>query len=149
MTDDWTDAIFALLNAHARFLVVGAHAMAVHGAPRPAEDLDLWVEPTPENAQRVWDALRAYGAPLDDLDIRVEDFSAPEAAMEFGEPPRRVDVRTSISGVARFEDAWRTRIEQPVSGRRVPFIGRDTLVANKRAAGRAQDLADLEALGVS
>ena len=51
MTDDWTDVLAALLAAEARFLVVGAHALAVHGVPRAAQDLDVWVEPSPENAE--------------------------------------------------------------------------------------------------
>ena len=69
MTDDWTDVLLALLEAGARFLVVGAHALAVHGIPRATQDLDVWVEPTPENADRVWKALIRFGAPLEDLQI--------------------------------------------------------------------------------
>lgn len=147
MTDDWTDAIVALLNAEARFLVVGAHALAVHGVPRATQDLDLWVDPTPENVQRVWTALAGYGAPLDDPGIRIEDLSTPGIVVQLGLPPRRVDVLTAITGVDRFADAWDARVEQPVGGRLVPFIGRDTLIANKQASGRLKNLADVEALG--
>ena len=88
-----------------------------------------------------------YGAPLDDLGIRVEDFSTPGIVVQLGLPPRRVDVLTSITGVDRFADAWDARVEQSVGGRQVPFIGRDTLIANKQSTGRLKDLADIEALG--
>lgn len=149
MTDDWTDIIFALLDAEARFLVVGAHAMAVHGVPRATQDLDIWVQPTRENASRVWRALAAFGAPLDDLDISEDDFVAPGAVVQIGLPPRRVDLLTEISGVADFDDAWEGRVEHELLGRSVPFVGRSTLIANKRAAARLKDLADIEALGES
>ena len=69
--------------------------------------------------------------------------------IQLGVPPQRVDVLTSISGVPGFGDAWTGRLEVAVAGRQVPFLGREALVANKRAAGRLKDLADLEALGES
>ena len=147
MTDDWTDALAALIDADARFLVVGAHALAVHGVPRATQDLDVWVDPSPENAVRVWRALAAFGAPLDDLGIRVEDFSTPGTVVQVGLPPRRIDVLTAISGVESFALAWGERVERPVGGHRIPFIGREALIANKRASGRLKDLADIEALG--
>ena len=149
MTDDWADIIFALLDVEARFLVVGAHAMAVHGVPRATQDLDIWVQPTRENASRVWRALAAFGAPLDDLDISEDDFTAPGAVVQIGLPPRRVDLLTEISGIADFDEAWKGRVVHELQGRSVPFVGRATLITNKRAAGRLKDLADIEALGES
>ena len=100
MTDDWAEIIFALLDAKARFLVVGAHAMAVHGVPRATQDLDIWVQPTRDNASRVWRALAACGAPLDDLDIREEDLTTRGTVVQIGLPPRRADLLTDISGIA-------------------------------------------------
>ncbi len=145
--DDWTDALAALIGARARFLVVGAHALAVHGVPRATQDLDVWVDPSPENAVRVWQGLASFGAPLEELGIRVEDFCTPGTVVQLGLPPRRIDVLTSISGVDSFTAAWDTRVERAVRGHLVPFIGREALMANKRAAGRLRDLADVEALG--
>lgn len=147
MTDDWADALAALIAAEARFLVVGAHALAVHGVPRATQDLDVWVEPSAENAARVWNALAAFGAPLGDLGIQVEDFHTEGNVIQLGLPPRRIDVLTAISGVDSFATAWTHRVERMVHGHRVPFIGREALIANKRAAGRLRDLADIEALG--
>lgn len=147
MTDDWADALAALVAADARFLVVGAHALAVHGVPRATQDLDVWVDPSPENAARVWRGLAAFGAPLGDLGIRIEDLSAPGTVIQIGLPPRRLDVLTAISGVDSFAAAWNDRIEHHVGPHRIPFIGRSAFIANKRASGRLKDLADIEALG--
>lgn len=147
MHDAWTDVLSALLEARARFLVVGAHAMAVHGIPRGTQDLDVWIEPVETNAERVWRALAAFGAPLEALGITRSDLVRPETVVQLGLPPMRVDLLTSISGIPDFGAAWARRREEPVGGRPVPFLGREDLVANKRAAGRTKDLADLEALG--
>lgn len=149
MTDDWTDFLVALLDARARFLVVGAHAMAVHGVPRGTQDLDVWIDASVANAERVWTALAAFGAPLGTIGVTRSDLSRPDTVIQLGVPPQRVDLLTSISGVPEFGDAWAGRLEVVVAGRQVPFLGREALVANKRAAGRLKDLADLEALGES
>lgn len=147
VTDDWTDVLIALLDAGARFLVVGAHALAVQGIPRATQDLDVWVEPTRQNADRVWQALIRFGAPLAELEIDRSDFVRPETVIQIGLPPNRIDLLTGITGVDGFELAWDGRAESEIAGRTIPFLGRESLVANKRATGRLKDLADLEALG--
>ena len=147
MSDDWFDLLQALVNAEARFLVVGAHAMAVHGVVRGTQDLDVWIEPTPANAERVWQALTVFGAPLTGLGVTRDDFVQPGAVIQIGLPPNRIDVLTAISGVPEFATAWRDRQVHAVRGCLVPFLGRKALVVNKRACGRRKDLADLEALG--
>ena len=147
VTDDWVDLLFCLLDAGARFLVVGAHAMAVHGVPRGTQDLDVWIDSSTENADRVWRALNVFGAPLETLRITRDDFTTPSIVVQLGLPPSRVDLMTGISGVREFTSAWERRVEHPVRGRMVPFLGRAELITNKRAAGRTKDLADLEELG--
>ena len=146
MNDDFRDLLAALLDAGARFLVVGAHAVAVHGVPRATGDLDVWFNPDPANAERVWKALAAFGAPLAALGFKQADLQRDDQVFQIGQPPRRIDMLTGISGVA-FDEAWPGRMIGRVAGLDVPFIGREALVRNKRAAGRAKDLADLEALG--
>jgi hypothetical protein len=147
VTEDWADVLVALVEAGARFLVVGAHALAVQGVPRATQDLDVWVEPTPENADRVWDALIRFGAPLEDLQLDRDDFIRQETVVQIGLPPNRIDLLTGITGVSDFEIAWDARTESEVAGHTIPFLGRETLIANKRATGRLKDLADIEALG--
>lgn len=147
VTEDWTDVLVALLDAKARFLVVGAHALAVQGVPRATQDLDVWIEATPENAHLVWQALVNFGAPLEDLEIDRADFVRPATVIQIGLPPNRIDLLTGLTGIEDFEAAWSDRVESQIAGRAVPFLGRATLIANKRATGRLKDLADIEALG--
>ena len=147
VSDDWSDVLGALAASGARFLVVGAHAMAVHGVPRGTQDLDVWIDPGSENAERVWRGLVSFGAPLEELGVAREDLSRPGTVIQLGLPPNRIDLLTSISGIPDFDTAWADRVEHPFGGRRVPFIGRATLVRNKRESGRRKDLVDLEALG--
>jgi hypothetical protein len=147
VTDDWFDFVAALLNARARFLVVGAHALAAHGVPRATQDLDVWIDSTKENALRVWDAFQIFGAPAEAIGVTLIDLSAANTVIQFGVPPNRIDILTAISGVPSFDGAWAERIELPVRGRDVPFLGRAAFVANKRASGRHKDLGDIESLG--
>ncbi|HEX9700779.1 MAG TPA: hypothetical protein VGD06_15085 [Acidobacteriota bacterium] len=146
MNEDFTDFLAALIAAGARFLVVGAHALAVHGVPRATGDLDIWIEATPDNASRVWAALEDFGAPLQAIQVTVDDLVQADRVVQIGLPPRRIDLITEVSGV-EFGEAWEARSEQTVGSLEVPFLGRAHLVRNKKAAGRRKDLADLESLG--
>jgi len=120
--------------------------MAVHGIPRATGDLGIWVSQAPENAARVWEALRRFGAPSDSVGVSLADLEAANRVIQFGLPPRRLDVLTSLSGL-EFNDAWPRRELHAVGGLDVPFLSRADLIANKRATGRPKDLADLEMLG--
>jgi hypothetical protein len=146
VNDDFQDLLAALLEAGVRFLVVGAHAMAAHGVPRATGDLDVWIAADPANADRVWTALLRFGAPVAAMGVRREDLTRADTVVQIGLPPRRIDLLTTITGVG-FDEAWSGRVTHPVAGLAIPFLGRAELVRNKRATGRAKDLADLEALG--
>jgi len=148
LNEDFRDIIGALLEEGARFLVAGAHALAVHGIPRATGDLDLWIERNPDNAERVWRSIIRFGAPVEALDISVEDLCEPELVIQIGLPPRRVDILTDLTGVD-FGSAWDSRVVLAIGELDVPFLGRESLIQNKRATGRLKDLADLEALGES
>ena len=139
MNRDFAEMLSALFEAGADFLIVGAHALAAHGIPRATGDLDIWVRPTAENAARVLSALRRFGAPLHDLSL--EDLSRPDVVFQIGLPPYRIDLLTSISGVS-FDEAWTGRLVAEVDRQPLPFIGREELLRNKRAAGRPKDIAD-------
>jgi hypothetical protein len=146
VNEDFRDFLAALLGTGTRFLVVGAHAMAVHGVPRATGDLDVWIAADAGNVDRAWAALLRFGAPVESMGVSREELSRPDQVVQIGLPPRRIDLLTSISGVS-FGEAWPMRVTHEVEGLQVPFLGRASLVQNKRAAGRAKDLADLEALG--
>ena len=126
--------------------MVGAHALAAQGVPRATRDLDVWIEPTPENAKKVWSALETFGSPASALGVGEPDLLIPGTVIQLGVPPRRIDILTSITGV-EFEDAWLRKEMHEIDNCNVPFIGREDFIANKRATGRLRDLADLEALG--
>lgn len=143
MNRDFDEMLSALSEAGAEYLIVGAHAVAVHGHPRATGDLDVWVRPSPENGSRVMAALRRFGAPL--FDLTLEDLSKPGIVFQMGVPPCRIDILTDITGVD-FDGAWERRVTAVIEGRPLPFLGRQDLVANKRAAGRPKDLADVDAL---
>ncbi len=144
MNEDFLELLSALLAAEARFLVVGAYAVGIHGRPRATKDLDVWIDATPANAERVMNALRAFGAPL--ADLTAADLATPGTGFKMGTPPRRVDILTQIDGVT-FDAAWPNRREGVFSDAVIcPVIGFDELLANKRAAARPQDLADVAAL---
>ncbi len=140
---DFRDLFAALNAAGARYLLVGGYAVAFHAQPRFTKDLDVWTEPNAANAARVYQALRRFGAPLQDL--ATADLERPGTIFQIGVPPNRIDIVTAIDGVG-FPDAWPDRTETTYADEVVPVIGRRHLIQNKRAAGRPQDLLDLEIL---
>jgi predicted nucleotidyltransferase len=143
MNRDFSEMLSALSDAGAEYILVGAHAMAAHGLPRATGDMDLWVRPSAENAERVWRALAEFGAPLDQLSQ--EDLTEPEVVFQIGVVPNRIDILTSVTGVD-FEDAWTRRDVVELDGVQVGVIAREDLIRNKRAVGRLRDLADIEDL---
>ena len=140
VNSDFKDLFAALNAAGARYLLVGGYAVAFHAQPRFTKDLDVWTAPEPENARRVLDALRAFGAPLHDLSVA--DLSRPGITFQIGVPPNRIDILTSIDGVS-FDDAWPDRVETSYGDQPMFVIGKTSLVRNKRASGRPQDLIDV------
>jgi hypothetical protein len=145
LNDDFRDLLQCLRDARAEFVIVGAHALAAHGLPRATGDLDVLVRPDAANAARVYEALAEFGAPLAAHGVTEADFATPDTVYQIGLPPRRIDILTEISGVS-FDEAWASRLVVTVLGAPLAFLGRDALIANKRAAGRPKDLADVEAL---
>jgi hypothetical protein len=140
---DFAEMLAALSAAGADYLLVGAHALAAHGVVRATGDLDVWVRPTQENASKVWRALVAFGAPLQQL--TEHDLATPGIVFQIGVVPYRIDLLTSIDGV-QFEEAWQHRMRVLVEAQEIPLIGREDLLRNKRATGRLRDLADAEEL---
>ena len=143
MNRDFSDMLSALSGEGAEFLVVGAYALAMHGAPRATGDIDIWVRPTPANAAKVLAALRRFGAPL--MGLVAHDLEVPGTVFQIGVQPSRIDIMTAIDAVG-FEEAWATRVTVERDGLPIPFIDRAFYLRNKRAVGRAKDLADIEAL---
>jgi len=144
-SEDFLDMLHALVGADVEFMIVGAHALAVHGIPRSTQDLDIWINASKENAPRVLSALRAFGAPVGAHGIAVVDFETPGTVYQLGLPPSRIDLLTSISGVD-FVDAQQGCVVVEVDGMKVSFIGAREQLANKRASARDKDLVDARLL---
>lgn len=139
--------LLALFNAHhVEYLIVGGYALAFHGAPRFTGDLDVFVNPAATNAQRVLTALEAFG--FTSMGLTENDFTSPDQVIQLGVPPVRIDLLTSITGVS-WAEAWSGRTAGSYGELPVYYIGRSQFLANKRATGRTQDIADLEMLGES
>lgn len=137
--------LLALFNARrVEYLIVGAYALAHHGAPRFTGDIDIWVKPDGDNARRVLGALNEFG--FGSVGLTEEDFSKPDKVVQLGVPPNRIDLMTSVSGVT-WEEAEKEKASGTADDLSIPFIGRTQFVLNKRASGRTKDLADIEALG--
>lgn len=137
---DLIDLLRALNDAAAEFLIIGAYALAFHGRPRFTKDVDIFVGSHPENARKIWQALLAFGAPMTEL--RLEDLIQPGLFYIMGRPPNQIDIITSIDGLA-FDEAWATRVPSMYGGVPVHYIGKKELIANKKAAARPQDIADV------
>jgi hypothetical protein len=137
---DLIDLLRELNAAHAKYLLIGAYAFAYHGRARATKDADIFVGSEPENAKRVWNALAAFGAPVGEL--TVADLSSRGTFFIMGRAPNQIDVITSIDGVT-FEEAWSSRVVSTYGDVPAFYIGRAALIANKKAAARPQDLADV------
>ena len=141
---DFADLCF-LLNARGiEYLIIGGYAVAFHGAPRFTGDLDILIHPSTEQVSSTLDALKEFGFPTQDLSP--EFLLTQEKILQLGRLPVQIHVMTNISGVS-WEAAWESRQPGKYGDVAVFFIGREALIVNKRAAGRAKDLADIEALG--
>jgi hypothetical protein len=142
---DFVDLVASLRAENADFVVVGAHALAAHGAPRATGDLDVLIRPTTDNAERVFRALLRFGAPVQAHGLRAKDFATAGTVYQMGLPPFRIDLLTEISAVS-FDEAVDGSIDGSLGGEPVRFIGLDAMIRNKRATGRTKDAADAEAL---
>jgi hypothetical protein len=143
LNEDWRQFIELLNSQGVEYLIVGGLAISFHAEPRFTGDLDVLVRPSPDNAAKVLEAIRAFG--LGTLGVTAEDLQQEDQIIQFGYRPRRIGIVTSITAVP-FDEAWASRVPAKLDGIPVHFIGREALIRNKRAVGRERDLADLKML---
>lgn len=143
LSSDWREFLQSLISRNVEFLLIDGHALAAYGHPRFTEDLDVFVRPTRDNAERIVAALHDFG--FGDVAPEAEALTQPRKIFMLGRKPFRIDILTGISGVG-FDEAWSARTHVDLEFGRIPLIGREHLVANKKASGRPKDLADLAAL---
>lgn len=140
---DWSEFISLLLRHRVRFLLIGAHALAVHGHPRATLDLDVFVEPSPANAKHIGAALADFG--FTESAAQSRHLAVRDRMMRLGREPLRIDILNEISGVS-FATAWKNRTRGDFGGHRVNVISLRDYRRNKRASGRPKDLLDLALL---
>lgn len=140
---DFHEFLQSFVAHDVRFLIVGGYALAAHGHPRYTKDLDVWVWTDPSNSPRIIDALTEFG--FGDLGLSASDFEQVGVVVQLGREPQRIDILTFATGLD-FSEAYERRMLVELGGIEVPFVSLDDLRANKRAAGRLRDLADLEDL---
>lgn len=142
-TSDFTELLASFHRHRIEYIIVGSYALAFHGAPHLTGDIDLFIRPTRENAERILASLRELG--FESLTVSADDFTRLGNVIQLGVPPTRVDLITSLTDIS-----WEKADADKVPGRYgdvpVHFISRDDFIANKKATGRRKDAADLEAL---
>ena len=143
LSQDFREFIESLNDNGVHYLVVEGYAVAFHGYPRYTKDIDIWVELNPSNANKIIRALDQFG--FASLGLKAEDFLQSDTIIQLGYPPNRIDLLTTLTGVD-FETSFSARVELDLEGLTVNFIDLENLMKNKKASGRAQDLADLENL---
>lgn len=137
--------LLELFNFHnVNYMIVGAYALAFHGAPRCTGDIDILVQANTENAEHILCALDEFG--FASVGLTIKDFLSPDKVVQLGVPPVRIDIVTSITGIS-WEAAESGREEGTYGDVPVYYIGKEQFIVNKQAIGRKKDLADLEALG--
>jgi hypothetical protein len=141
--NDLREFVELLNSRRVEYLVVGAHAVAFYGHPRFTGDIDFLVRPEIGNAERIVEVLQAFG--FGQIGLVANDFVQPGKIIQLGQPPNRIDLLTSISGV-EFDSAWHSREEGALDGLPVHFLGWKALIENKLASGRPKDLADVAEL---
>ncbi len=143
---DFKELLSAFNEHRVKYLIVGGYALAIHAQPRATKDLDLFIQPEPENARAVFAALVRFGAPLGDL--RPDNLVERGSFFRMGTAPQMIEIFSEISGV-EFNQAWDRRMERVIeeeAGLTAFFISTEDFVANKLAAARPQDIADVAAV---
>jgi hypothetical protein len=143
VNSDFSDLLRLFNDNNVKYMVIGGYAVTQYAEPRFTKDLDLWISTDVQNASEVYQSLRAFGAPLENLSE--SDFAEEGYFYQMGVPPMRIDLLMGIPGVD-FDEAWQRHVDVDFDGLRVCFISRQDLITAKLASGRPQDLLDAEAL---
>lgn len=142
-SQDFREFVELLIKHKSEYLIVGGYAVGIHGHPRFTGDLDIWLNPSSENAQRIIECVNEFG--FSSFGLRKEDFLNPENVIQLGYPPLRIDLMTHIDGVS-FLECFQNRKEVEIDGLIVNFIGYQDLIRNKKETGRLRDLDDIDHL---
>ena len=142
-SQDFREFIELLIKNKAEYLIVGGYAVGIHGHPRYTGDLDIWLNPTPQNAEQILKSVNEFG--FSSFKLTLEDFTKPGNVIQLGYPPLRIDLLTEIDGVT-FEECFSNRKEVVIEDLNVNFIGYNDLLKNKKETGRPRDIDDIDNL---
>ncbi len=144
MNDDSKELLASLTSSETRFLLIGAHAVALHARPRGTDNISLWLGRDRPTADRLADVLARFGAPIGEAGATA--FAEKERQMiRIGRPPNMVDL-LNFAGDTGFDEVWERRVAGTLDGLPVFYPSIDDLISMKRTAGRPQDLADIDRL---
>ena len=143
LSRDFKEFVELLIKNKAEYLIVGGYAVGIHGYPRYTGDLDIWLNPTPENAKSIVKTVNEFG--FSSFNLTESDFTKPGNVVQLGYPPLRIDLLTEVDGVT-FEECFINRKEVEIDNLIVNFIGYEDLVKNKKESGRLRDIDDIENL---
>jgi predicted nucleotidyltransferase len=141
LAKDFEDFVDLLNAHHVEYMVVGGYALALHGKPRHTGDLDIWINISEKNAQRMEQVINDFG--LSSLGLAKGDFLKPGYITQIGQPPLRIDILNNIDGL-EFEEARKNIQQIEVDGLQISYIGLQDFIHNKKISGRHKDLADIE-----
>lgn len=143
LSQDFKEFIELLIRNKAEYLIVGGYAVGIHGHPRYTGDLDIWLNPTPGNAELILKSVNEFG--FSSFNLTVSDFTKPGNVIQLGYPPLRIDLLTEIDGVT-FMECFKNKKQVTIDSLIVNFIGYDDLLKNKRESGRPGDIDDIDNL---
>lgn len=141
LSRDLKEFLKSFVEHEIAFMLVGAHAVAVHGYPRGTEDIDLWIRRDPPNAEKVLQALEEFG--FGSLGLTEEDLLEENTVIQLGKEPHRIDLLNFLTGLD-FSDCLSRAVPATYEGVRMDVIGLDDLLRNKRATGRYKDMMDVD-----
>ena len=140
---DYEEFLKLLNRSNVKYVIVGAYALAYHAKPRYTKDMDIFIEPTRENATAVLQAIKNFG--FRKIKLTSEDIIEEDKIVQLGYEPVRIDILNSLSGCT-FKEVWENRIKGKYGDTEVYFIRKDDLIKNKEAFGRKQDIVDIDLL---
>jgi len=139
---DFEDFITLLQKYNVEYLIVGGYAVGIHSQARMTQDIDFLIKPTNGNAENLIKAISEFGTP--DMNLSINDIINPEIIVQFGNPPIRIDILSSIDGV-EFDEAFKNRFVHNLGSlKNVNFISYEDLLKNKKASNRQKDNFDLQ-----
>ena len=142
-SQDFKEFVELLIKNKVEYLIVGGYAVGIHGHPRYTGDLDIWLNTTPENANKILKCVNEFG--FSSYGLTQSDFTKENNIIQLGYPPLRIDLLTQIDGVT-FNNCFENRKEVEIEGLVVNFIGYRDLLSNKKHSGRPRDIDDIDNL---